>query len=63
MLIVDEYVELIRAIYEAKIKLFKNTEVDSKFKEKYLKKYDEVLNQQYKLLWNTMTEITDNFFK
>lgn len=62
MTIVDEYVELINAIYDAKMKLSKNMKVDSNFKTRYLKKYDAILNRQYESLENLMIEITDNFF-
>ncbi len=60
MTVIDECVKTISIIYNARMELFKNTKVDQKFKEKYLKKYDEILNRQYELLWDIMTDITDN---
>lgn len=47
-------------IYKARSELFKNTKIDRKFRKEYLKKYDEILNRQYELLWNLVEDLTDN---
>ena len=60
MHIIDEYVKIISTIYKARMELFKNTKVDERFKERYLKKYDKILNKYYESLWNFMTDTTDN---
>lgn len=58
--VINEYLKVINMIYEARSNLFKNTKIDQKFREEYLKKYDEILNRQYELLWNIMEDTTNN---
>lgn len=58
--VINEYLKVINIIYEARSNLFKNTKIDQKFREEYLKKYDEILNRQYELLWDIMEDTTNN---
>lgn len=60
MSVIDECVRVISMIYKARSELFKNTKIDRKFRKEYLKKYDEILNRQYELLWNLVEDLTDN---
>lgn len=60
MPVIEDCVQVISMIYEARSELFKNTKIDRKFREEYLKKYDEILNRQYELLWNLVEDLTDN---